>query len=79
VVSDELFFICPVCFAACESGRDCHDHAMVCCQVMAPDDARRRPIQDASGRLLSRAPRWFLEAVGWLPAERSDRVTLANN
>jgi hypothetical protein len=61
-----VFYICPVCFEICETRRDCHGHAMVHCDTVAPDDERRKPLFDAGGRLVSRAPRWFLEAVGWI-------------
>jgi len=63
-----LFYLCPVCFQASESRRDCHSHPMVRCEVGEPDDERRKPLTDESGRLRSQAPRWFLEAVGWIPA-----------
>jgi hypothetical protein len=66
-----LFYICPFCFKVCESCRDCHERRMIRCDVGQPGDERRKPLIDASGRLQSRAPRWFLEAVGWIPAGHS--------
>ena len=65
-----LFYICPVCFNACEDLEECHQHLMIRCEPGAPDHERRRPVMDATGRIQTRAPRWFLEAVGWVPPER---------
>jgi hypothetical protein len=64
----ETFFLCPTCFAASEQRDECHGHGMVRCEPGKPDDRRRRPLMDGEGRLTSHAPRWFLEAVGWMPA-----------
>jgi hypothetical protein len=63
------FFLCPVCFNASVDGRECHDHQMICCRAGGPDDERRKPLMDAAGRVQSRAPRWYLEAVGWIRVE----------
>jgi hypothetical protein len=37
-------------------------------------DEQRKPLMYADGRLASRAPRWFLEAVGALPARHSPQA-----
>lgn len=66
--SSALFFICPICFEVCDSCRDCHGHTMICCDAIEAGDERRKPVFGVGGRLISRAPRWFLEAVGWIPA-----------
>ena len=63
-----LFYLCPVCFNACEDPQECHQHEMLSCDPGMPDNERRRPLMDTSGRLHTRAPRWFLETVGWIPA-----------
>lgn len=60
------FFICPICFQVCETEKECHRHQMVKCEAGRPGDERRKPIRDQHGHLVSRAPRWYLEAVGWI-------------
>jgi hypothetical protein len=65
-----VFYLCPVCFRRSESDDECHAQRMVVCDAGEWDDERRRPIVGADGRLLTHAPRWFLEAVGWRPASR---------
>jgi hypothetical protein len=67
--ADNAFFICPFCFQVCESERECHAHRMVECKPGKPGDERRKPIYDRDGNLVTRAPRWYLEAVGWVNSE----------
>jgi hypothetical protein len=66
-----LFYLCPTCFDVSEKSIICHDHRMIRCDVDTLDDRRRSPIIDTSGRVYTRAPRWFLEAVGWKKAGSS--------
>ncbi len=63
-----LFYLCPICFQADDSPRNCHDHPMIRCDAGGPNDERRKPLTDEQGHVKSHAPRWFLEAVGWMPA-----------
>lgn len=70
-----LFYICPVCFNACKDPEECHEHQMMCCDPGMPDDERRKPMMDASGRVQTRAPLWYLRAVGWIPAGRSPETS----
>jgi hypothetical protein len=63
-----LLYICPVCFRACSEQEDCHGHSMLCCDPGEWGDLRRRPVDDCRGQIQSRAPRWFLEASGWVKA-----------
>ncbi|HEX6386071.1 MAG TPA: hypothetical protein VF177_15480 [Anaerolineae bacterium] len=58
-----VFYLCPTCFAVSETAGRCHNHVKVCCSPGRPGDERRKPLMDADGRLKSRAPRWFLEAI----------------
>jgi hypothetical protein len=66
------FYICPTCFQVClsEQERDEHqvtfEHQMVACNPGGPGDARRKPVKNPYGQYVSRAPRWFLEALGWI-------------
>jgi hypothetical protein len=62
--SKDMFYMCPVCFQVCDSDKECHAHRMVSCRPGPPGDARRKPVEDRFGKLVSRAPRWYLEAVG---------------
>lgn len=61
---EETIYICPVCFTICESEQECHAHRMLACEPGEPGDERRKPVRDAFGQYVSRAPRWYLEAVG---------------
>lgn len=70
-----LFYICPFCFRVCDSCEECHEHQMICCDPGAIDAERRKPVMDASGHIQTRAPRWYLEAVGWIPTDRSRNKT----
>jgi hypothetical protein len=65
--TSHTFYICPICFTVCDEWRECHDRPMILCDAGEPGDERRKPLRDNTGRLISHAPRWFLEAVGWLP------------
>lgn len=58
------FYICPVCFEVAETQRECHGQMMICCDAGALADEQRKPAVTHDGRLTSRAPRWFTEAVG---------------
>lgn len=63
---EQQFYICPTCFRVCETKVVCHEHLMVECDPGQPGDERRKPVADRFGHLVSRAPRWYLEALGWL-------------
>ena len=70
------FYLCPICFAVYESEIACkaHNHQMIWCDPIRLTDEQRKPLMDVDGRLASRAPRWFLEAVSALPAGYSPRT-----
>lgn len=57
------FHFCPICFAVSRHEDLCHEHEMVAVLLHPADDQQRRPLSDGEGRLLSHAPRWFLEAT----------------
>ncbi len=59
-------YICPICFKVCDTEQECHAHQMVKCDVGEPGDERRKPIVDRFGKYVSRAPRWYIEAVSWI-------------
>ncbi len=58
-----IVYLCRHCFAASEAAGDCAGcgHAMVRCDAGEPGSERSRPLYDAEGRLLTHAPRWWLE------------------
>lgn len=60
---DEILYICPICFRVCETEDECHEHVMVKCETGQPGDEKRKPLEDQYGKLVSRAPRWYLEAL----------------
>jgi hypothetical protein len=67
MTGEGTFYICPICFQVCETKRECHlhqhAHRMVECDPGSFGDERRKPIYDRYGNLVSRAPRWYLEAT----------------
>lgn len=73
IAAERAFYICPICFQVCESRKACdlhiHSHRMVPCNPGKPGDERRKPIVDNYGNFVSRAPRWYLEAVGLIKAQ----------
>ncbi len=59
------FYICPTCFATNETSLECHGHPMIHCGLLQPGDKRLKPLINKEGELKSRAPRWFLESLGY--------------
>jgi hypothetical protein len=59
----QIFYFCPKCFRVCETESECHQHLMVMCETGHPGDDQRKPVRDSYGRLVSRAPLWYLEAL----------------
>ena len=74
MTAEDTVYMCPVCFKVCDSNEECHRHRMLECNPGQPGDERRKPIRDRFGHMVSRAPRWFIEATnlipGWTPIER---------
>jgi hypothetical protein len=72
--ASSVFYLCPMCFETFEAEPASHQH-----QVMRIDPAQlnselRQPASDNIGHLTSRAPRWFLAAIGTLPGHSSTRT-----
>ena len=66
-MSGETLYICASCFLTSAVKTECHEHGpMVACQPGAPGDAMRQPVKNRHGNYWNTAPRWFLEAVGWI-------------
>jgi hypothetical protein len=55
-------YVCPRCFSTDEAAGPCPrcGPQRLRCELGAPDSDFRRPPHDADGRLLSRAPLWWL-------------------
>lgn len=56
-------YLCPRCFEAQTAPGFCpNDGAeLLSCRPGAPDDPCRRPLMDDKGRVVSRAPIWWLQ------------------
>jgi hypothetical protein len=65
---DLVLYLCPLCFQVCEEVSDCHEHQTLACRPGQPGDRRRKPLENQFGEYVSRAPRWYLEARGSIPA-----------
>ena len=64
-----VLYVCPVCFDVTSTPPDRlgHDVKLVVCHPGEPGDERRKPPVDEHGHVMTRAPRWYLEALGILP------------
>jgi hypothetical protein len=62
-MAESGFYLCSVCFLTSEYRLECHGHWMILCDALEANDERRKPEMTARGRLKSRAPRWFTEAL----------------
>ena len=71
--SERILYICPMCFKVCESEQECHAHTMLACDIGELGAEQRKPVKDRFGNYVSRAPRWFLDAAGWLPGKKMFR------
>jgi hypothetical protein len=40
---------------------------MVSCCAGEPGSYLRKPMTDENGQMVSRAPVWYMEAMGWIP------------
>jgi hypothetical protein len=69
------FYLCPICFFICETKQECLEHLLAtghrlfACKPGNQGDERRKPVNNRFGQYASRAPRWFLEALGWIAEE----------
>ena len=67
-----IFYICPTFFRIGEPEQACHEHQattkhqMIACDPGELGDELRKPVSNRFGQYVSRAPRWFLEAIGWM-------------
>jgi hypothetical protein len=63
MIREPGYYLCSICFLASETQVECHGHWMIRCDALDAGDERRRPEMGPRGRLKTRAPRWFTEAL----------------
>jgi hypothetical protein len=56
-----VFFMCAVCFRVSLELDVCHGRSMLYCDAGCWGDECRKPPMAANGRILTRAPRWWLQ------------------
>jgi hypothetical protein len=54
--------VCRVCHRVEQRVLTCHPGASVECDIGEPGDARSMPLFDSGGNLVTRAPKWWVEA-----------------
>ncbi len=65
MANESVLYFCHTCCRVFESYPEAHEHdEMVECHPGELDDERRKPIIDKNGHVMTRAPRWYLEAIG---------------
>jgi hypothetical protein len=57
----QVFYMCGVCFRTSSQAEVCHDRPMLRCDTGCWGDECRKPLMTASGRIQTRAPRWWLK------------------
>ncbi len=55
-------YICRVCHRVGQQPLDCHRDKSVRCDAGEPGDERSRPLFDKHGNLVTRAPKWWVDA-----------------
>lgn len=58
-----IFYLCPKCFELREGDAETHPHGMMRFDASQWTEEERRPLFDEYGKLLTRAPAWFLHAL----------------
>lgn len=58
-----IFFLCPKCFTLREGDSEPHHHGMIRVDASKLTEEQRKPLFDEEGKLVSRAPKWFLKAL----------------
>jgi hypothetical protein len=72
---NQEIFLCPNCLLPGAEAGACPacGHTRVSCRPGDPDDPCRRPLMDQRGRVLSRAPLWWLQYTVQELAQHFDR------
>jgi hypothetical protein len=64
--ANRILYICEICFHSQTEPGECHDHPLIRCDAGCPGDECTQPVGAADGRLLTRAPRWWIYRHGKL-------------
>lgn len=56
-------YICCKCFRTSAGPDVCHGEELTKVEVGPPGDASTKPLTDPQGRLITEAPRWWVEQV----------------
>jgi hypothetical protein len=57
----QVFYMCAACFRTSDEAENCHNRPMLHCDTGCWGDECRKPPVTADGRLLTRAPQWWLQ------------------
>jgi hypothetical protein len=57
-----VVYVCRVCHRVYARSQVCHCYRTARCDAGAPGDERSQPLFDAHGHIVTRAPRWWVEA-----------------
>jgi len=59
--SGRVIYVCTQCLRISPNEATCHNEAMIECDCGLPGDERSRPVMTAQGKLVTHAPRWWVE------------------
>ena len=62
VKQGRTIYICRTCHRVGQRPLTCHPRASVKCNAGVPGDERSMPLFDAQGHLVTRAPKWWVDA-----------------
>ncbi len=76
-MGEQAIYVCRVCHRVDQRPLTCHPGKMLRCNTGAPGDERSKPLFDARGRLVTRAPKWWVDAcqdeIGGVGGEAGSR------
>jgi hypothetical protein len=61
-MAGRTIYICRTCHRVGQRALTCHPGQSVKCDAGTPGDERSMPLFDQGGRLVTRAPKWWVEA-----------------
>ena len=56
-----IVYVCPKCLRMSWELEECHGQPMYECDAGVPGDKRSQPIMTTNGRLVTHAPRWWVD------------------
>jgi hypothetical protein len=57
---ERIIYMCEVCLRCSEEPGTHHGRPMIRCDAGCPGDECTKPLESVDGRLLTRAPRWWI-------------------